>query len=79
MCISQALRKPRKSLAGAGLDPVVVIARARLVHAIDQNFDCFRLGELGNAVAEIEYVAVAMAEGSEDFLRFALHHFRGRK
>ena len=79
LCISQALRNPHKSLAGAGLEAIAVIARARLVYAIDQNFDRFRRGELGNAVAEIEHMAVAMAEGSKDFFRFKLHHFCRRK
>ena len=79
LCISQGLRNSQKSLAGAGVDGVAVIARARLVYAIDQNFDVFRRGELGNAVAEIEYMAAAVAEGREDFICFALHHFCGRK
>ena len=45
------------------------------MHAIDQNLDCFRRRELGNPVTEIEYMAAAMAEASEDFFGFALHHF----
>jgi len=76
LCISQGWWNQRKSLTGAGAGAAAVIARARLMHAIDQNFDRFRRRELGNAVAEIEYVAAAVAEGSEDFFRFALHHFR---